>query len=136
MRRTPDAARADGYRLSLEGLRRLEKGDAAGAETLLALSLRRYARDGVAWHRYGRALLAKKDDGAALAAFESAIRLARDAPAPIAASAYLDAARVEERLGRADAAIAHYRVASTYFGGGADTRAAAHRALARLRAAK
>jgi tetratricopeptide (TPR) repeat protein len=136
MRRAPDAARAEAYRLSIEGVRRLEKKDLAGAESLLARSLSRNPRDAVAWHRYGRVMLAKKDDRAALTAFESAIRVVRDCPAPIAAATYLDAARVHERLGRSDEAIAHYRIASTYFGGGSTTRAAAHRALTRLRASK
>src|SRR3954451_75725 len=36
LRRTPDAARGEAYRLSLDGLRRLEHGDAAAAEALLA----------------------------------------------------------------------------------------------------
>ena len=49
---------------------------------------------------------------------------------------YLEAARLHERLARKSQAIDYYRAASTLFGGGADTRAAADRALARLRAAK
>ena len=134
IRRTPDAARAEAYRHSLEGLRRLEQGDTAGAAALLSRSLNSQPRDPVAWHRYGRVMVAKKDDRAALNAFESAIRVARDGPSPIVAAAYLDAARIQERLGRTDEAIARYRAASTYFGGAADTRAAAHRALSRLRA--
>ena len=136
MKRMPDPARAEAYRLSLEGLRRLEKGDAAGAEALLARSLTLDPRSGVARYRYGRAALAKKDEAAALASFEAAIRGARDCPAPIAASAYLDAARLHERLAHRDQAIDYYRAASAWFGGSAETRAAAHRALLRLRADK
>ena len=136
MKRTPDPARAEAYRLSLEGLRRLEKGDASGAQALLAQSLTLDPRNGVALYRYGRAALAKKDEAAALASFEAAIRGARDCPAPIAASAYLDAARLHERLAHRDQAIDYYRAASAWFGGSAETRAAAHRALTRLRADK
>jgi len=134
MRRTPDATRAEAYRLSLEGLRRLEKGDAAAALALLAHSLALDPRSSVARYRYGRAALAKKDEAAALVSFEAAIRGARECPAPIAAAAYLDAARLHERLEHRDQAIDYYRAASAWFGGSAETRAAAHRALRRLHA--
>ena len=93
-------------------------------------------KDRVARYRYGRVLQAKKDDTGALAAFEAAIRAAHDCPPPIVAAAYLEAARLHERLARRAQAIDYYRLASTLFGGGADTRAAANRALVRLRAAK
>ncbi len=136
MKRTPDPARAEAYRLSLEGFRKLEKGDLAGAESLLAQGVRLNPKDGVAQYRYGRVLQAKKEDTAALASFEATIRGARDCPAPIVAAAYLDAARLHERLARKAQAIDYYRAASTLFGGGADTRAAANRALIRLRAPK
>jgi hypothetical protein len=134
--RAPDPVRAEAYRLSLEGFRKFESDDLAGAEPLLARSVALDPRDGVARYRYGRVLLAKKEDEAAIAAFEVAIRSARDCPAPIVAAAYLEAARLHERLARKAQAIDFYRAASTLFGGGADTRAAATRALIRLRAAK
>src|SRR5262249_50571256 len=136
MRRVPDPMRAEAYRLSIEGLRTLEQGDAADASALLAHSLRLDPADPVTRYRYGRALEAHRDDAGAMDAFESAIRDARACPPPIAASAFLDAARLHERLGHRQQAIADYRAASTWFGGGADTRAAARRALNRLRAAK
>jgi tetratricopeptide (TPR) repeat protein len=134
LRRAPDPIRAEAYRLSLEGFRKLERSDVAGAETLLARSLTLDPKDPVARYRYGRALLPKKDDAAALAEFELAIRGARECPAPIVAAAYLEAARMHERLAHRDQAITYYRIASTWFGGGSDTRAAANRALNRLRA--
>src|SRR5262249_39112664 len=90
--------------------------------------------DPVTRYRYGRALMAEKQNADAIDAFEAAIRGARAAPAPIAAAAFLDAARLHERLGHREQAIDYYRAASTWFGGGADTRAAALRALTRLRA--
>jgi tetratricopeptide (TPR) repeat protein len=136
MRRTPDARRAEAYRLSLEGLRKFEKADTSGAEGLLARSVQLDPKDPVARYRYGRVLQAQKEDAAALAAFEAAIRGARDGPAPIIASAYYEAARLHERLTHKDQAIDYYRAASTWFGGGADTRTAATRALTRLRASK
>src|SRR3954468_6203925 len=96
--RAPDASRAEAYRLSLEGFRKLERSDVSGAEALLARSVTLDPNDGVARYRYGRALLSKKNDAAALEQFEHAIRRARECPAPIAAAAYLEAARVHERL--------------------------------------
>lgn len=134
MHRTPDATRAEAYRVSIEGLRRLEHGDAADAVSLLSHSLRLDPADPVTRYRYGRALEARKEYADALDAFETAIRDARACPAPIAAAAFLNAARVHERLAHRQQAIEYYRAASTWFGGGADTRAAALRALVRLHA--
>lgn len=136
VRRAPDPRRAEAYRLSLEGLRRLEKSDAAGAESLLVRSLTLHPADPVARYRYARVLLAMKDGERALAELETSIRGAKDAPAPLAAAAYYEAARIHERLGRAEQAIAYYRSAIAWFGGAADTRSAATRALVRLGAAK
>jgi tetratricopeptide (TPR) repeat protein len=136
LRRAPDPIRAEAYRLSLEGFRKLERADIAGAQAMLARSVTLNPKDAVARYRYGRALLSTKDDAAALDQFEHAIRGARECPAPIAAAAYLEAARVHERLAHKDQAIAYYRTASTWFGAGSDTRAAANRALTRLRAAR
>jgi hypothetical protein len=136
IRRAPDAGDREAYRLSLEGLRKLERGDEAGAESLLARSLILDPKSPVARYRYARVLLANKDDAGALAQLEGTIRAARDCPGPIAASAYYEAARILERLSQRERAIQYYRAASTWFGGGADTRAAARRALTRLRAAQ
>ncbi len=130
--RAPDTAIADAYRIALEGWRRLEQGDAAAAEPLLARAVRLDPADPVARYRHARALDAQHDAAAALAEYAAAIGGADRAPAPIAAAAFLDTAQLEERLGRRDQAIAHYRAASTWFGGAADTRAAALRAIERL----
>ena len=67
----------------------------------------------MARYRYGRVLQAKKDDAAALAAFEAAIRAARDCPPPDRRGRLLEAARLHERLARKDQAIDYYRAAST-----------------------
>ena len=131
-RRTPNAKRAEAYRLSLDGFRRLERNDIAGAEAALSRSLALHGNDGVARYRYGRVLQAKKDDAGALAEFQRAIVFARDMPPPTVATAFLDAARLHERAGRREQAIAYYKIASTYFGGAAETHAAAARALSRL----
>jgi tetratricopeptide (TPR) repeat protein len=134
IKKTPDAAAAEAYRLSLDGLRKFEKGDIASAESALARSLSIDPRQPVARYRYAHVLLSKKDDAGALAQLEVVIRSARDCPAPIAASAYYEAARIHERLAHRDKAIEYYRAASAGFGGAAETRASAGRALQRLRA--
>jgi tetratricopeptide (TPR) repeat protein len=132
IRRAPNAQHAEAYRQSLEGLRRLEKGDLTGAESALARSLALDPRAPVARYRYARVLIAKKEEAAALAQLEAVIDEARECPAPIAGAAYLEAARLHERLAHRDKAIDYYRIASTWFGGAADTHASAKRALARF----
>ena len=134
VRKTPDPIHAEAYRLSVQGLRRLEQHDASTASAMLAHSLRLDPGDPVARYRYARALEAEQDDAAAIEALESVIRDARACPAPIAADAFLVAARLHERLAHRQQAIDYYRAASTWFGGGRDTRTAALRALARLHA--
>jgi hypothetical protein len=133
LRRAPNAARAEAYRLSLHGWRRLESNDLAGATTALERSIALNPSDPVAQYRLGRLLQARKLDAAALAAFEQTIRGARTCPAPILGNAYLEAARVYERMGQVDDAIDYYRTATSLFGAAADTRVAATRALIRLR---
>ena len=74
LRKAPDAKRADAYRLSLEGWRRLEHNDVAEAADALESSLALDPADPVAHYRYGRVQQARKDDHGALAQFEHAIR--------------------------------------------------------------
>lgn len=133
LRHTPDPTKAEAYRLSLEGFRRFEGSDIAAAEAALARSVALNGHDPVAHYRYGRILQARRRDEAALVEFEQTIKSARQCPAPIAAAAFLEAARVHERRGDVDAALSDYESASTWFGGGAETRAVASRALSRLR---
>ena len=132
IRRAPDPKHAEAYRLSLEGWRRLEHNDVQGAGNALSSSLALNGADPVAHYRFGRVQQARKDDAEALAQFEHAIRSARTCPAPILGYAYLEAARVLERMGRRSQASSYYHTAATLFGASADTRAAATRALTRL----
>lgn len=131
-RRVPDARRADAYRLSLYGWRRLEHNDLLNAGGALERSLQLNPDDPVARYRYGRVLQGRKNDGAALTQFELAIRGYRSCPAPVLAEAHLEAARLLERSGHRDRALAAYRAAASLFGSASETRAAASRALARL----
>jgi hypothetical protein len=132
LRKAPNAHHAEAYRLSLDGWRKLEHQDVSGAAAALERALTLNARDPVAHYRYGRVLVAQKHDAAALAHFELAMRDARVCPAPIVATAYLEAARLHERAGRSDQAVSAYTVASTLFGAADDTRRTAARALTRL----
>jgi tetratricopeptide (TPR) repeat protein len=134
LRHAPDAAHAEAYRLSLNGWRRLESNDLPGATTALERSIALNGSDPVAHYRLGRVRQARKEDAAALAQFEQAIRSARTCPAPILGDAYLEAARVYERLGQTDDAVEYYRTATSLFGADTDTRVAATRALTRLHA--
>ncbi len=134
LRRTPDAQRAEAYRLSLHGWRRLESNDLPAATAALERSIVLNGSDPVARYRLGRLLQARKDDAGALAQFELTVRAGRSGPPPILGNAYLEAARLHERLGRTEEAIGYYRTATSLFGAAADTRVAATRALTRLRA--
>ena len=134
LRRAPNAREAEAYRLSLEGWRLLEQNDFAGAAASLERSLTLNADDPVARYRMGRLWQSRKEDGAALAAFETTIRHAKRCPPPILGNAYLEAARLHERAAHRDQAISYYRIASTLFGAAAETKSAATRALTRLRA--
>jgi tetratricopeptide (TPR) repeat protein len=135
-RRAPDPRHAEAYRLSLEGWRRFEKDEVSGAASTLERSLALNAADPVTQYRMGRVRQSAGDDVAAAAAFDAAIRGARNCPAPVLGAAYLEAARLHERGGRREQAISFYRVAASLFGAAADTRALAARALTRLGASE
>jgi tetratricopeptide (TPR) repeat protein len=136
LRETPDAREAEAYRLSLQGWRHFQKSDLAVASASLERSLALDRDQPVTRYRMGRVLQSRKEDAAALVQFETTIRHARRCPAPILGNAYLEAARLHERAAHRDQAISYYRIASTLFGVSADTKAAATRALNRLRAAE
>jgi hypothetical protein len=132
LRKAPDSRTSEAYRLSLEGWRRLEETDLPGATAALERSLSLNPLDPVARYRLGRVLQARREDAGALAQFELAIKNASACPAPILATAYLEAARLHERANRPADAVSFYRRVTTLFGGPEETRNAAARALARL----
>ena len=132
LRRAPNPKHAEAYRLSLDGWRHLERGDVPAALTALERSIALNAGDPVARYRFGRVEQARKQDAAALAQFEHAIRGARTCPPPILGTAYLEAARLYERRGQRDRALGYYHTVSSLFGAAADTRAAATRAIGRI----
>jgi len=133
LRRAPDPKRAEAYRLSLDGWRRLEHNDVPAAAAAIDASLALNGSDPVARYRAGRVQQARKNDAAALAHYDLAIKGARTCPAPILGYTYVEAARILERQGKRERAISNYRIAAALFGAAADTRAAAARALTRLK---
>lgn len=134
LRHAPDMRRAEAYRLSLEGWRAFERGGLGQAETLLQRSLDLNPTDAVAHFRHGRVLQAHSaDDPRALAEFELTIRARASVPAPILASAYLEAGRVLESRGERARALEMYQTVSHIAGAEPRTRDAAAKSLARLR---
>jgi hypothetical protein len=132
LRRAPNPKHAEAYRLSLDGWRYLERGDLPAAAAALERSIALNGADPVARYRSGRIAQARKEDAAALAQFEHAIRGARTCPAPILGTAYFEAARIYEQSGQRDRALGYYHAISSLFGAAADTRAAATRAITRI----
>ena len=132
LKNVPDPKKSEAYRLSLEGLRKLEKDDLTGARQALERSVSLNPRDPVTRYRYGRLLQARREDVGALQQFELTVSEADDCPPPVLATAYLEGARLYERSGHRDRALSWYRIASTLFGAAQETRAAASRALERL----
>jgi tetratricopeptide (TPR) repeat protein len=132
LRRAPDPEHAEAFRLSLDGWRALEQKNVPAATVALERAIALNPRDPVVHYRYGRLLVSRLSDVAALAEFELTIRNARHAPAPLVGEAYLEAARIHERAHRRDQAISAYRAASTLFGASTQTQVAASRALVRL----
>jgi hypothetical protein len=132
LRRAPNAHHAEAYRLSLDGWRKFEQKEVAAAAAALERALALNAHDPVAHYRYGRVLEARRQEAAALTHFELTIREARTCPAPILATAYVEAGRLHERAGHHNEAISAYTIASTLFGAAEETKRTASRALARL----
>ncbi len=130
--RAPNAQHAEAFRLSLDGWRALERKDVSAAAAALERAIALNPRDPIARYRYGRVLQASRDDAGALDQFALTIREARLAPAPLVGETYLETARLHERAGRRDEAIASYEMAANLFGAGAETHRTAARALARL----
>ncbi len=132
LERAPNVQHAEAFRLSLAGWRALERKDVPAAVTALERAIALNPRDPIARYRYGRALQARRDDAGALAQFMLTIRESRLAPAPLVGETYLETARLHERAGRRDQAVASYQMAANLFGAGDETHRTAARALARL----
>jgi hypothetical protein len=132
IKKKPDAAVANAYRLSLAGWRALERGDIAAAARAIAQSIELQPRHPVTRYREARLLLAQKDEAAALKVLDAIIASRSATPPTIYGFACVDAARLLEQRGDRPRAIDLYRTARDVFGADQRTKDAAHRALARL----
>lgn len=129
--RPPDARHAEAFRLSLDGLRAFERGDAATALTALDRASALAPVDTVIAYRHARVLLAHGRRVRARERLEQVIRASPEAPAIVRASAHADYAALLEREGDHQRASDHYRYALAIVGGAREAHDAARDALAR-----
>jgi tetratricopeptide (TPR) repeat protein len=131
--RAPDRTAADARRLSLDGWRAFERGDAARARAALDRAVELEGDDGVHRYRRGRVRAAQGDRAGARADFERALQARPLPPAPFVAGSYYELGAVLEAAGDRARALAMYDAAARAHGAPAETRSLAERALARLR---
>jgi tetratricopeptide (TPR) repeat protein len=133
MHHQPDQRIADAYRLSIEGLRFLQRNALAQAATSFDRSASLNPADPVTRYRQALLLLARHRDQDALAAFERVMAMRPVPPPTVLAPSCVEAGRLLEAAGQRDRAIEMYERAARIRGAGADTRQAAASALDRLR---
>ena len=126
-----DRMKTPAYRLSIEGWRALERGDAAAAATAIDRSLMLAPSDQVTRYRKARLLLAQRNERAAIDALEAVVA-SPATPPHIYAAACLDAAQAHERQGGVARAIELYELTVAAFGVDPRARSTAQRALVRL----
>jgi tetratricopeptide (TPR) repeat protein len=131
--RGPDRTAADATRLSLDGWRAFERGDATGALPPLDRAVQLRPDDGVHRYRRGRVLLATGERERARADFERALQVRPLPPAPFVAASYYELGVIFEASADRARAAAMYDAASRAHGAPAETRRLAQHALARLR---
>lgn len=117
LRQRTDPARAEAYRLSLEGWRAVERGDAARGAALLARAHAMAPLERTIHARHARALLARGDDRAARAAFDEVLARPDGVPASILSWVYADFGALLARSGERSRAIAQYERARAVVGG-------------------
>ena len=130
---TPDRISAEATRLSLEGWRTFERGDAAGALEPLERAVQLRPDDGVHRYRRGRVYVATQDRARARADFERALQVRPLPPAPFVAASYYELGVIFEASSDRTRARSMYDAASRAHGASAETRSLARGALARLR---
>ena len=134
--RVPDARITEAHRLSVEGLRALERGDLPGANRALTRATSLDPDNIVARYRQARVRLAEKRESDALTLLDAIARTRITTAPSTLAAACLDAARLHETRGARARAIELYRQTQQIFGADAQTVADAKRALARLESAR
>lgn len=132
--RTPDARKAQAYKLSLDAWRAFERGGApVNAELVFERALAMDPQSAVARVRYARVLLARKQDAQALTELDTALHAPGEgAPPTLLADAAFLAGKLSEQAHDRTRAATYYRRAAQMFGASAETRTAASRALTRL----
>jgi len=133
LRKGPNADEALAYRLSLEGARAIERGDLTAASRALTRSLALRPNDQTTRYRKARLLEARKDDLAAIDLYESVMSAGADTLPTFFADASLHAARLYEQQHDEPRATELYQRVLTSIGADPATKAAATRALARLK---
>ncbi len=94
--RAPDRTTAEAARLSIDGWRAFERGDAAGALAALDRAVQLRPDDGVHRYRRGRVLNALQDRARARADFERALQVRPLPPAPFVAASYYELGAIFE----------------------------------------
>ena len=131
--RQPDPTVARAYRLSLQGLRLLERGETANAVAALSRAKTLQPGDAVIRTRYARALLVAGRDADAQIELEGVLQARETPPAIVHAAACVAYARLLERSGDRVGAISYYERALSVVGGETRAREDAERAIKRLR---
>jgi tetratricopeptide (TPR) repeat protein len=129
----PDPKTAEAYRLSIEGLRQLQRTEYAQAAESLARSASLNPADPVTAFRQALLLKANGRDQDALAAFERLVAMRPVPPPPVLAPSCVAAGRLLEAAGNRGRAVEMYSRAARVRGADAATRQAAAQALDRLR---
>lgn len=132
LRRQPDPRAAEAYRLSIDGLRHLQRGDLARARESLDRAAALAPSDPVTAFRVASLLLAERRSDQALAAFEKILATRPIPPPTVLGPSCLGAARLLEASSQRDRAIELYRRATQIRGVEASTRQTAQKALERL----
>jgi tetratricopeptide (TPR) repeat protein len=132
LRHAPDARKARGYALSLDGWRAFERGATADAAALLDRALALTPTDPIALYRRGRVYRAMQESTRALVALGRVTAAGDAAPPIVLAQAFVQRAEILEAAHDRAGALEAYRRASHVFGADARTRELAARAAARL----
>jgi tetratricopeptide (TPR) repeat protein len=128
---TPEAE-GRAHRLGLDAWRAFSADRGAPVLPRFEEALALDPANGVTRLHYARALAARQRIAEAIAQLDAALAAPRATPAATIAEAALFAGRLREQQRDRERAIAAYRRAASTFGGAAETRSAATRALERL----
>lgn len=132
LRDAPDPVATEAFRLSLDGLRLLQRGAIDPAIAALERSLSLVSDDEVARYRLASAFRAAARMGEAADALDRVIAADTATPIIVRAQAFVDRAAIFEADGDRNRAIALYRRARDLRGGAPPAVAAARAALERL----